>query len=66
MGHKLRTVLRDEDNIRQLVRFPHFVKTTPEPLQLCLTRAFIQEVVRGGDGTDFFNPRRAQEIWVIP
>ena len=31
MGRKLRTVLRDERNIRQPVRFPHSVETVPEP-----------------------------------
>ena len=66
MSRKLRTVLRDEDNVRQLVRFPHFVETTPEPLQLCLIRIFTKEVAGNGDVTDFSNPCCTQEPLVTP
>ena len=66
MGRKLRTVLRDEDNIRQLVHFPHFVEFAPEPCQLCLIRIFTQEVFGDGDVTDFSNPCCTQETWIVP
>ena len=66
MGRELRTIHRDEDNIRQLVRFPHFVEFTAESCQPCLMRIFTQEVFGDGDVADFSNPCCTQEIWVIP
>ena len=64
VGRKPCTVVCDEGNVRQLIRFPHFVETAPDSRQLCLMRIFAQEVVRS-DVFNFLDPCGTQEPAVI-
>lgn len=61
MGRKLCTVLCGEGNVRQLTRFPHFVKPISDMCQLCLIRIFVQEVGGYRDMADFLDSCGTQE-----
>ena len=61
MGRKLRTVVCGEGNVRQLIRFPHFVETASDLRQLHLKRIFVQKVIGDGDVVDFLHSCRTQE-----